>query len=515
MTADTFRQYIPIEIIKGKDGSGNDIVKFKGIASTGSEDADGEFLDPMGFNTDYFLKKGTINWNHQSKKSPRASFIGRPTGARVTENGEWEVSGELFSNLPMAREVIELQKGLKKHGLALGMSIEGQAVLRDPQNQKKVLKANITGLAITPTPKNIETTMELVKGLRLDTLINPECEKGCVICSCELEKSLSAYEDSTDEEREKAMDTGAVAPLIKESVDKGLKKTDDHEEDEEKKKGKKNEDMEKSNTLEKVLLSLPHIKAEDALEIHDLLKKGQKEMENIDKNIENGSYFQKALELLNIGGKKDKVEETKKEVVDKDLLTKSFTDMNEEERIQAKEALQKGLEELTALEAPPVEIEKAVTTKTSTTEEVDLEGSELVKSITSKLESLPSGEDLKESFKAIGTLILGSKMANDQIVKSMEEMNERLQNIEDQPLGSRAVTTENFIEKSFLGNQAPTTTSQTYNKKVVVDTLMKAQESNNFANLTLCQEIGLFETTGKMTPLVKAEAVKLGLVKAQ
>jgi hypothetical protein len=71
-----FRFYVGIDdIVKASDEEGEMIVE--GVASTESEDADGEVLLPEGFNVDYFLKSGFINWHHQSKSTPGA-IIGEP-----------------------------------------------------------------------------------------------------------------------------------------------------------------------------------------------------------------------------------------------------------------------------------------------------------------------------------------------------------------------------------------------------------------------------------------------------
>ena len=56
MNKNNFNFWTPVEITKGKDESGKNIMKLGGIASTFDEDADGEFLDPNGFDISDFKK---------------------------------------------------------------------------------------------------------------------------------------------------------------------------------------------------------------------------------------------------------------------------------------------------------------------------------------------------------------------------------------------------------------------------------------------------------------------------
>ena len=97
---DTFQFFAPIHIEKGK-GANKGKMRMSGIASTSSKDADGEFLDPNGFELDYFLKHGYMNWNHQSSKDPLA-LIGKPTSALKKSQGLY-LECELFENNPKAR----------------------------------------------------------------------------------------------------------------------------------------------------------------------------------------------------------------------------------------------------------------------------------------------------------------------------------------------------------------------------------------------------------------------------
>lgn len=171
---DKIGMFIPFEIVKGKEcvdskGKKRKMV-FKGIASnmnTG-EDMDGEILDPNGFDYSGFLKSGHINYNHMASRDPLA-IVGEPTSAKVVNN-EFHIEGFLYEESELAQKIYKAAEILEKSGSTrrLGFSIEGNARQRDPHNKKKITKADITNVAIAPTPKNAGTSMELVKGLTFE-----------------------------------------------------------------------------------------------------------------------------------------------------------------------------------------------------------------------------------------------------------------------------------------------------------------------------------------------------------
>lgn len=177
---ENFRFWVPLEITKGKDAvTGKEKMGFKGIASTIEQDTDGETLMPDGFDLSYFLNNGFVNWNHKAKDNP-AALIGEPTKAEIRPEGLY-IETELYNDSPLAVEVYKLGKLLsKKNGnRKLGFSIEGKATERDPANKKIVRKARITGVAITPTPKNPATFADIIKGdFHNNDKIEYELEKG-------------------------------------------------------------------------------------------------------------------------------------------------------------------------------------------------------------------------------------------------------------------------------------------------------------------------------------------------
>jgi hypothetical protein len=164
---DKFKFYIPeVNIVKGgKDKSGNDLMIVSGICSTNDEDSDGENLEPIGFNTQPLLKSGFINWNHQAKNNPNA-IIGEPIEASVIDGNKLFIKAVLYSNSKLANDVYNKINELNDSNSTrkIGWSIEGVPTLRDKVNPKRILKANITGVAITHCPKNAHTAIQIVKG---------------------------------------------------------------------------------------------------------------------------------------------------------------------------------------------------------------------------------------------------------------------------------------------------------------------------------------------------------------
>lgn len=166
---DKFNFFVPITLEKGTSGKGE--MKFKGICSSKVEDSDGETLYPSGFDFQPLLEKGFINWNHQAGKDS-GKIVGRPTKLEVINGGnDLYVEGILYPNVTEAQNVFALAKALENDptGRCLGWSIEGAALERDPFNPKKVLKARLSGLAITASPKNPNTFLSIMKGEYVDS----------------------------------------------------------------------------------------------------------------------------------------------------------------------------------------------------------------------------------------------------------------------------------------------------------------------------------------------------------
>jgi hypothetical protein len=196
-----FNFFIPATFEKGKKGN-KDVVRVKGIASTASSiDSDGETLFPEGFDYSPLLSKGFLNWDHQQKGRPSA-IIGEPDVAKVINGGkDFYIEGFLY-NSEEARQVSELAETLEKNSPTrrLGYSIEGQVIergcgpefldkektLRNSEYSdslwRQVKKARITGVAITPCPKNPNTLLSLMKGEYSEQFVDVEGDEFCPKC---------------------------------------------------------------------------------------------------------------------------------------------------------------------------------------------------------------------------------------------------------------------------------------------------------------------------------------------
>lgn len=159
-----FNFFVPLEFEKG--ASPSKAMKVKGVCSSATEDSDGETLHPSGFNVLPLLSTGFLNYNHQASKSA-AAIIGEPTKAEIINNGrDLYIEGFLYPDSDEAKAVYKLAQTLEKNSpnRRLGFSIEGKATKRDPFNEKIILAADITSVAITPCPKNPNTLLSIMKG---------------------------------------------------------------------------------------------------------------------------------------------------------------------------------------------------------------------------------------------------------------------------------------------------------------------------------------------------------------
>ena len=189
--------------------TGEQIMRLGGIASTADEDSDGEFLDPKGFDIKPLLNRGVVNWHHQAKGNPGA-IIGEPSKAEIRKEGLY-IETDLYPSSQVARDVWDLANTLEhdSKNRRLGYSIEGKVLKRkseDPNDPgyKHIVKAVITGVAITHMPKNPKTFANIIKGE-----IDEE----------DYEEEERAEEQEVEKEEEKALDTESGAALKRESVD--------------------------------------------------------------------------------------------------------------------------------------------------------------------------------------------------------------------------------------------------------------------------------------------------------
>jgi len=207
-----------------------------GIASDSSTDTDSEILEPAGFVLDRFLKLGNINYDHRLKDDPRF-LIGEPVEAKVVDN-KFFVKAKLYKDSEVARNLYDTMIMLHNSGSKkkLGFSIEGKALERHPQNQKRITKALITGLAATFSPKNSNSYADIVKGNYSKPINSYDVEKaiqstnGGIVYLVDITNPKTGMRYTIDKDLnlkvEKAIDTTTAKPLIKESLEGKKKKKD-------------------------------------------------------------------------------------------------------------------------------------------------------------------------------------------------------------------------------------------------------------------------------------------------
>lgn len=179
----TFNFWLPLDMLKSREEpfppKGDDRryenMVFEGLASDDSVDFEGESMEPNGFDISYFLKHGLFNLDHlttRAKELKSRFWIGEPISAEI-RNNKFFVKGRLWKNSPEARafwdKCIEMRESGSKR--RPGMSIEGKVLERDPKNPKKIVRAQINNIALTMTPVNYNSYLDMVKGVQTSDFI--------------------------------------------------------------------------------------------------------------------------------------------------------------------------------------------------------------------------------------------------------------------------------------------------------------------------------------------------------
>lgn len=151
---------------KHKGSKRYDKMILKGLASDNSKDKQGETLEPSGYQIEDFLSDGLINLEHYtSRKGDSQYWIGEPTDA-IVKGDEFYIESKLWKSHPLARNFWDTLVIMKESGSTrkAGYSIEGKRLELDPNDKKRVTKANITNCAVTMSPVNKNSWIEIVKG---------------------------------------------------------------------------------------------------------------------------------------------------------------------------------------------------------------------------------------------------------------------------------------------------------------------------------------------------------------
>jgi len=268
MANDKFKFFLPAELVKASDNKGQEVMMFKGIASTSDKDSQDESLDPSTFDLRESL---WINWNHASSKDP-STIIGETTKKEITANNELYIEGYLYPEVPAAKATYTLMKALHNSpsGNKLGISVEGKVIKRASEDKNsplynKILKAKISGAALCPVPINGRTWADILKG------------------------EIDSEEEEFDEETQKAM-TAADGDGVtsKESIE-GAKK-----------------ELKKSEIFEQIRNHFPEIDIEKAKSVYQIIEKIST-MENKEKKITDET-LSKAFQILGLAKEAESAE---------------------------------------------------------------------------------------------------------------------------------------------------------------------------------------------------------------
>jgi hypothetical protein len=183
---------------------GDEERKFYGIASTGDLDLQNEVVHPDGLDVEYFKNFGFFNDDH---KGGPENKIGEPTLVELRPEGLY-VEGFLYKNHPKADAYWSLLNSLGSTDSRrkIGLSIEGKVKRR---NGNRVMAAWVKDVAVTCSPVNTNTFVEVMKALTAMNKAEAEkCETcGMLDCKCE----------------HKSMSTQSASALVKESLDRDAK----------------------------------------------------------------------------------------------------------------------------------------------------------------------------------------------------------------------------------------------------------------------------------------------------
>lgn len=458
--------FIPIDetcFHKGANDKGEEVLMVEGVCSTADRDSDNQTLQPIGFNVRPLINSGFINWNHTAKKDP-TGIIGEPVEASINSDGQLFIKAMLY-NIPKARAVYNLAKTLAKStsGRQLGWSIEGIPTEFDPKDKNNILKADITGIAITPSPKNPSTFLQICKGEEVEEFHFDEIEVG-----------------EMNEFIEKAMEAESLLHVSKESVEGGHKKLEklikEKGDEEGKEDGEEKEDeLTKSQMARMIVEKNPQRSLESYKIIHTFMA---------NKNITTHMKLSKALDELELLLKKGEDPAMKGKQDPKDEEEDEVEEVEgDEKEDEVEEDLEKGQDALSII-AKTLYVKNM--TRNQLAEAMIRDGHEFQKSVDvvelvfDSLEGSQSPVDTKMIekinvleksmgllIKTVSDMIKGQvplpsntslekgQSAIEGINNRLGEMENQLRTIARQPIGRKSITSTP-IER-FEKGQDPTT----------------------------------------------------------
>lgn len=151
----------------GNSGEANVLAPISGVASSEAADADEDEIDQTGLDWSFCLTKGIFTYEHPVDIARLAGYPEKVEQIRLSSGKlATRVSGQLYLNRPFGKLVYDTQKAMAEAGgrRTLGFSIEGR-VLPGGRKGKRVTKAQVMSIAISPVPKNPDTWMDIAASM--------------------------------------------------------------------------------------------------------------------------------------------------------------------------------------------------------------------------------------------------------------------------------------------------------------------------------------------------------------
>lgn len=157
--SDTFKTIIPADLIKANDGKW----RIRGLASTSSPDRQNETILQEGISLKAVdQNKSWLNFDHQNDP---ANKIGKVTGYQKTKDG-LVIEGELFKNHKKAQDIYGIMSSLEEGDTGrVGLSVEGVIKKRNIFDPKIIEAVEVSNVAVTFTPVNTDTYVNLMKSM--------------------------------------------------------------------------------------------------------------------------------------------------------------------------------------------------------------------------------------------------------------------------------------------------------------------------------------------------------------
>lgn len=164
VSLDMFKAYVPFEIETVEKSGDRSLGRITGIASSETVDADQEVILQDGLEWDFFLRKGTLTYEHPIGA---LNIVGEPISIeRMEHNGvaATKIIGVLYLDDPLGKALWNKATTMKKAGgnRTLGFSVEGR-VPPGARDGRTIKAARVHSVAISPVPKNPDSWWEPIQ----------------------------------------------------------------------------------------------------------------------------------------------------------------------------------------------------------------------------------------------------------------------------------------------------------------------------------------------------------------